>query len=112
MAFKTYEDALIDNIGGSINLSLLIGRYENTGGSTGGQIIPGSPTEGVPVNGSDGLLNIQGNGYFTPSSGAGNAVSSVVSYSSGEDRDIATITTAADQDGVYYLLCYQSGVAS
>lgn len=109
MAFATNELQFVDLSGFTPNLSLLVGRYTSDGGSTGGVITPGTPSAGSAAGNSVGMRNIIGNGYFTTETASGNSIKSVKSYSAGSDRDILTITTPANDVGIYFILGYQNG---
>lgn len=110
MAFATTESFCFDISAGPSSLKLLIGNYTNTGGSTGGTIIPGTPSSGSAASGSTGIRKMVGSGWFTSTSTSPSDVKSVKSYDSATyDRDILTITTAADQTGEYFILGQDAG---
>lgn len=106
MAFNTQELQEIDLSGFTPNLSLLVGRYTNDGGSVGGVITPGTPSVGAAAGNSGGIRQIVGNGIFTSETATPSAIRSV---KSGTVRDVLTITTAANDVGIYYVLGYQNG---
>lgn len=104
MAFITTESKFILVSGPAEGLGLLVGTYTNTQGSTGGVIVPGTPTTGAAAEGSVGLRKIIGNGWYAGGVTGVDDISAVVSYDTTFDRDIITLGTAADADGTYYIL--------
>lgn len=110
MAFNTRELTFVDLSGFTPNLSLLIGRYTNTGGSTGGDIIPGNPSTGDAAGNSVGMRTIVGNGWYTSEAlPTTSSFGAITNYDTSFDRNVVTLTTTADDVGIYYVLGYQNG---
>ena len=113
MAFVTAETNVF-NLGGSPKpIMLVTGTYTNSAGGTGGIIAAGYTNSSGTLTAISNAASIGGRVILglvlSPNAADATAPGYAKSYNTTLDADVATIVTAADSTGVYYLVCNDAG---
>ncbi len=113
-AFNTVQTNVVRTAGYEPALIIVSGTYASSAGATGGVIAPGyDNANGTFTASADtaglGARTIAFGPFYTSTSASPSSLQTVISYDTTKGRDIATVTSAANQTGTYTVYCFDNG---
>lgn len=108
MAFSTQETSILPGGGPALGTAELFILCTSTGGTTGGLVTIGTPTVGLPQPGSSGLRKIIHVSQMTTTA-SGTTPQVAIAFDATTQRDLITLTTAANQVVSLRIVATQAG---